>query len=53
MAVQQLKTQQNIPDFNLPEKYSSDLWDVLSWEENISINRDYKWRNANGYRWLI
>lgn len=29
MAVQQLKTQQNIPDFNLPEKYSSDLWDVL------------------------
>ena len=42
MAVQQLKTQQNIPDFNLPEKYSSDLWDVLSWEENISIKRDYK-----------
>ena len=42
MAIQQLKIQQNIPNFNLPEKYSSDLWDVLSWEENISIKRDYK-----------
>lgn len=44
MAIQQLKIQQNIPNFNLPEKYSSDLWDVLTWEENQNICKNY--RNA-------
>lgn len=42
MAVQQIKIQQNLPDFNLPEKYSGDLWDILSWEENNNIHRNHK-----------
>ena len=25
-------TQQKIPNFNLPEKYQSDIWDIKSWE---------------------
>lgn len=32
MGIKQLNLQQNIPDFELPEKYSGDVWDVTSWD---------------------
>ena len=32
MGIKQLNLQQNIPDFELSEKYSGDVWDVTSWD---------------------
>lgn len=38
-------TQQKIPNFNLPEKYQSDVWDIKSWEiyTNGAKNSQIMW----------
>ena len=32
MSALQLTNKQQLPNFNLPEKYQSDSWEIKSWE---------------------
>ena len=46
MGMKQLNLQQNIPDFELPEKYSGDVWNVMEWDYFNNADRRHKtlWR---------
>lgn len=46
MGIKQLNLQKNVPDFELPTKYSGDIWDVMEWDCYKDQPRDKRslWR---------